>query len=285
MKKITLLAALMVVFTSNAQLIDEGFADITALTGWDIVNASDEPNNDWFQGNDAVFPAFDGDPTHYLGSNFQATSGTDGDETISVWMKLPALDLENGDEMSFQTRTGEASNFPDRLEIRISPDGTDTDPSGPNDVGSYTELLLSVNENLDVGGYPEAWTEFIATVSGLSGEVNTRLAIRYFVTDAGPNGSNSNYIGIDRVVVTELLGVDDNAISSVEHSVTSNELVLRAARPFENVEIYNILGQQVINQRLNATSERVDISALNQGVYVARVMVEGQVSSFKIVKR
>lgn len=277
--------ALFVALSMNAQLLDEGFDDITTLSGWSFVNASDDPSGDYFQGNDGVFPAFDGDPTAYIGVNFNSTSGTNGTETISNWMILPSLMLENGSRITFYTRTGDASNFPDRLEVRVSPDGSSTAPANATDEGSYTELLLSVNENLDVGGYPETWTEFTAIVTGLSGVVDTSVAFRYFVTDAGPNGANSNYIGIDRVTVEDPLSVGDNAFDGLSHSVNAGMLNVRANQPLTGVEIYNVLGQQVITQRLSSNNEQINISALNAGVYIARVMIEGQTTSFKIVKR
>ena len=69
-------------------------------------------------------------------------------------------------------------------------------------VGDFTNLLTSVNPNLTVGGYPEAWTQFSVTLSGLGGPTSGRLALRYFVTNGGPTGANSNYIGIDDVAYT-----------------------------------------------------------------------------------
>jgi len=67
----------------------------------------------------------------------------------------------------------------------------------PNSVGDFTTLLLSINPSLNVGGYPEAWTGFNMTLSGLSGPTTGRLAFRYFVSNAGPFNDNANYIGID----------------------------------------------------------------------------------------
>src|SRR5262249_28583606 len=51
--------------------INEGFDDITMLPGWVMINHS-EPLGPlgWFQGNDAAFPAFDGEPTAYIAANF-----------------------------------------------------------------------------------------------------------------------------------------------------------------------------------------------------------------------
>ncbi len=189
----------------QATLLDEGFDDITTLpgAGYSFVNVSDAPGlTDWFQGNDLVFPSQSGGATSYIGANFNNTAGS----VINNFMITPVLNLENGDEITFWTRTTTGSTFPDRLEVRIDPTGADTDPSGPADVGSYTELLLEINPTLVTGVYPDVWTEFTATVSGLTGATDTRVAFRYWVTDAGPVGNNSDYIGIDSLTINEGAG-------------------------------------------------------------------------------
>ncbi|QIE60720.1 T9SS type A sorting domain-containing protein [Rasiella rasia] len=188
-----------------AVLLTEDFVDITTLpgAGYDLINVSDAPGaTDWLQGNDGVFPAQSGAPTEYIAANFNNTGGS----VINNFMITPPLDLENGDEIIFWSRSTETTpgfDFPDRLEVRIDPTGADTDPANSTDVGSYTELLLEINPTLASMGYPEVWTQFTATVSGLSGTVNTRVAFRYWVTNAGPFGSNSDYIGIDSLVIQE----------------------------------------------------------------------------------
>ena len=188
----------------QATLLTEGFDDITTLpgAGFTFVNASDTPNTDWFQGNDAVFPSQAGGPTAYVAANWANTNGT----VINNFMITPVLNLENGDEIKFWTRTATGSTFPDRLEVRLDPTGANTDPTGPTSVGSYTELLLDINPTLVTGVYPQVWTEFTAVVSGLSGAVNTRAAFRYWVTNAGPTGANSDFIGIDTLSVEEGAG-------------------------------------------------------------------------------
>ncbi len=187
-----------------ATLLTENFDDITTLpgAGFDLVNASDAPASDWFQGNPLSFPSQAGAPESYIGANFNSTSGS----VINNFMITPPLDLENGDEIIFWSRSSETTpgfDFPDRLEVRIDPTGADTDPANSTDVGSYTELLLEINPTLASMGYPEVWTQFTATVTGLTGTVNTRVAFRYWVTDAGPLGNNSDYIGIDTLTIEE----------------------------------------------------------------------------------
>ncbi len=121
----------------------------------------------------------------------------------------PEIALADGDTISFWTSTAAGSIWPDRLEMRLSTAGASTNVGTlATDVGDFTTLLLSVNPTLVAGGYPETWTQYTATLSGIPGGATGRIAWRYFVTDGGPSGNNSNYIGIDTVEFTSGGGGD-----------------------------------------------------------------------------
>jgi len=186
--------------THAATILSESFDDITTLAsaGWVQTNKSNAlGSTGWFQGNTGVFEAEGGPTNSYIAANFNnADSGGD----ISNWLLTPTLTFNNLDVLSFFTRTAAAVEFPDRLEVRLSSSGAsanvgDTDSS----VGDFTSLLLSINPTLTVSGYPETWTNYLVTLSGLDGPTSGRLAFRYFVTDTDNNG---NYIGIDTVSVS-----------------------------------------------------------------------------------
>ncbi len=186
-----------------AQSYSEGFDSILPA-GWAQQNLSTTiGTTNWFQGNDTVFPAQAGAPTSYIGANFNNTTGAG---TISNWLFAPTSVLNNGDTFSFYTRTVSSPAFPDRLELRLSTSGSSVNAGAtPTSVGVFNTLLLSVNPTLSVSGYPNAWTQYSVTLSGLpSGGVSGRLAFRYFVTSGGPSGANSDYIGIDTVQYTSV---------------------------------------------------------------------------------
>jgi uncharacterized repeat protein (TIGR01451 family) len=179
--------------------IVEGFDDVSTLpgNGWAMINRSNPLGlTNWYQGVGTVFPAHSGViSTSYIAANYNNTTGAG---TISDWLLTPQIQLRNSDVFTFYTRVPTASPYPDRLEVRMSLNGASTDVGTTElSVGDFTHLLVAVNPNLDVGGYPETWTAYVVTISGLSGPTNGRLAFRYFVTDGGPAGNNSSYIGID----------------------------------------------------------------------------------------
>jgi hypothetical protein len=198
----SLIVALVVIGApAGAQVLVEGFDNITTLpgAGWfQANNSSPVGSTGWFQGNNTVFPAQAGAPTAYIGANFNNTAGTG---TISNWLLTPELLMIDGDELKFWTRTVTTRQFPDRLQIRLSTAGASTNVgTTATDVGDFTTLLLDINPTYVAENYPNVWTEFTVAITGLPGGVaNGRLAFRYFVENGGPNGANSDYIGIDTV--------------------------------------------------------------------------------------
>src|SRR5438552_9143790 len=138
-------------------------------------------------------------PTAYIAANFNNTRNLD---TISNWLLTPVLNLRNGNVLTFYTRTVHTPMFPDRLQVRMSTNGASTNVgSTATSVGDFTTLLLNINPNYTTNGYPNVWTQFTVTLSGLPPAGATgRLAFRYFVENAGFSGANSDYIGIDRAV-------------------------------------------------------------------------------------
>lgn len=217
----------------KAQSFTEGFDTVTSntatpLPNWTAVNNSAPVGTTgWFQGNIAVFPAQAGAATNsYIGANFNNTTGSGN---ISNWLIAPVRTFKNGDTISFYTRTGVGSAFPDRLQLRLSTAGASTNVGATDtSVGDFTVLLLDINPTLAAGGYPEAWTQSTATISGLAGPTSGRFAFRYFVTNGGPSGANSNYIGIDTLAYTAASGIpiksplDFNGDGKTDWSVVRN---------------------------------------------------------------
>jgi hypothetical protein len=64
----------------------------------------------------------------------------------------------------------------------------------------------------------------------------------------------------------------------------SNVLNLRANEAITSVAIYNILGQQVHNSKINATSSTIDMSSYASGAYFVKVNIGGTEGIVKIVK-
>jgi len=184
---------------SGPLFLTENFDSLPAAiaSGWVLDNNSDPAGTtDWFQGNAAVFPAQSGPADSYAAANFlNAAPGGN----ISDWLLTPVLDVADGSILRFYTRST-GSGFADGLEVRFSDAGASTDV-GTTDtsIGDFTTLLLAINPSLDPMGYPDDWTAFEITVSGIGGISEGRFGFRYFV---GDTLVNADYVAIDSVTVT-----------------------------------------------------------------------------------
>jgi hypothetical protein len=195
---------------AKAQQLTEGFEGTYPPTGWVVRNQSTTIGT-----NTACWNQFTGTTpwaTHtgngQTGANFNCTTGAN---TISGWLLTSQMtNLQNGQQVMFWTRKNSPDQFPDRLEARLCLDTT-PDSCGAagstgvtsTDVGNFTTLLVSVNPTLVTGVYPTVYTQFSATLSGLPAGANAgRVAFRYFVTNGGPTGANSDLISIDDVNVS-----------------------------------------------------------------------------------
>jgi len=62
-------------------------------------------------------------------------------------------------------------------------------------------------------------------------------------------------------------------------------LHIDANTKFEKISIYNVIGQPVINKKLDNKSAEIDINELKTGIYIANVTLNGERKAFKIVKK
>ena len=155
-------AAVLVATTAgpaSAQDLTEGFDNVPLLyESWTFLNLS-EPRGYgvWSQGNPAALPSHSGAENSYIAVSNTSGSGV---STINTWMMLPLMaTLTPNDTLSFFTRTAlvppvTSPQFPDRLEVRMSTNGSCNPNANASGVGDFTTLLTSVNPTLAQGGYP-----------------------------------------------------------------------------------------------------------------------------------
>tara|TARA_R110002072_G_scaffold41085_5_gene115839 strand:- start:24548 stop:26104 length:1557 start_codon:yes stop_codon:yes gene_type:complete len=64
-----------------------------------------------------------------------------------------------------------------------------------------------------------------------------------------------------------------------------NQLHFSSKSSIDNIKIYNLIGQQVLNQNINNISGSIDMNHLSKGMYLAEITAEGKSRTFKIVKK
>ncbi len=222
--------------------------------------------------------------------NFTSTTGAGN---ISNWLISPVVTVENGDVVSFWSRKGTSgtTDYADRLELRMSTATTHTNPTGgATNLGSFTTLGVSVNPNLATGFvYPKVWTKYSFTVAGLTGPTAVKFAFRYFVTNGGPSGANSDIIGIDTFEVSRVLSRDDffaNNFSMYPNPSTGIvNLAGKNNMAINTIQLTDLNGRVVRNINANGVSEtQINISDLTTGVYFLNVQTDSGTGTTKVVK-
>lgn len=139
-----------------------------------------------------------------------------------------------------------------------------TDPEATN-VGSITGATSGNGIN-----YNWAYnTTYYWKVEAINCAGSTTSAVWSFTTEADP------------------LSVDEFENKAFTHFYNKDSDVLTlssSSLAFDNVEIYNLLGQQVVNKGLSQTNETINMSSLEDGIYLAKVSIQGRVQTVKILK-
>ncbi|KXK52301.1 MAG: fibronectin type III domain-containing protein [Chlorobi bacterium OLB5] len=222
----------------------------------------------YFQGNATVFPAFEGPTTGYVGSNFNATTGSN---TIDLWLISPTVNAAAGDTITFYERGPTGSTFPDSMRVHWASNG-DTVPGS----GSWVEL--GKFKNTITGTWQER--RFVVPSAGATG----RFAINYRVANGGPSGVNSDYVGVDLVRLVGPLTAIEPISSTVpdKYSLEQNypnpfnpSTKIRFSIPSSGMvkmNVYDALGRKVeslVNETMNAGTYEATFNAskLSSGIY------------------
>lgn len=282
------------VLVNGQNLTSENFDSFAALSGlgWLSTNQSTPVGaSAWAQGGGtAIPPAYNGASTSCALVNFNSTTGAG---TISNWLITPVVTMQNGDIVTFYSRAATGGGaFPDRLELRLSTTGASsvTPSGGSAGLGSFTTVLLTINPALTTTGYPEVWTQFTATISGMPSPTACKLAFRYYVTNGGPSGANSNIIGLDAFSVDRPLSAASffSKNFAIYPNPADNVLNLssKTNTRMNSVQIVDLNGRVVKNVNVKGLTEtEIDVSDINAGMYFVEVASDEGKSTTKFIKK
>lgn len=208
---------------AQAVSVSEGFDNVAALTSWKVVNLS-EPTapvaeSSWQQGDVEEFTAQAGAPNSFIGVDYSA-----GGEDVSAWLIAPQqTSLSSTDALSFWSRSA-GITYPDRLEVRMSSNGSCNPGTTTDGVGDFTTLLGSINPGQVQNGYPTDWTQYNLSLSSLGAtNVSGCIAFRYFIKGTGNAGQ---YVGIDSLAFTDNAS---QACTTAQASATSAQAQVTTA--------------------------------------------------------
>ena len=151
-----------------------------------------------------------------------------------------------------------------------------------NQISAFESSPVKRGEYADDVGGTGVFVTRTLDISSLAGNI-VYIAFRHH------NSSDQLSINIDEVSVsTALLGVDDFETNSFKHYYNTNTdvLTLKSFKSaLDSVEIYNILGQNVLNRSLSQTNENINLSTLKDGIYIARITIDNSTKTIKFLKQ
>lgn len=268
MKKITLLAALFAGFTMSAQvtIYSEDFSS-EDLSDWDLYDEDGDGNN-WGD----MFVVTDADQNPVTPVSLISRSWQSFPLFPDNWAVTPAIDLTEVSgtiELSWQVMAAAAAWDNEHYSVYAA---------SSNDIVELEMSDVTFSETYDDPNNEGTLYDRTLDLSSLAGET-IYIAFRHH------DVSDMDYISISNLLVTaDALSTNDEVFQDFNYFVANNQLNLSAKTAMNNVSVYNMLGQEVISQKLNNMNESLSISALKTGVYVVTVTIEGANQTFKIVK-
>ncbi len=291
MKKITLLFAVFAAFTMNAQVTvwedgfesynDFDFDPIGSYTQIDVDGSGTygsstyDFTNENYVGTAIIFnpaattPAATGTDwdvrTGEKGLYFFAATAPPNDDYIIT----PQINLTGatGSSFSFWAKTIDDTWGLEQMEVLLSTSGTT--------LSDFTENLTGGVVDVPTATY----TEYNFDLSAYDG-MQVYIAIHYV--------SNDTFVLQldDFLVEAASLSINDNVFDTFNYFVDANNVLnLRSNAPLQSIELYNILGQQVVSKNLSGSNETINIANLQEGVYIAKVTINGATKSFKIIRK
>lgn len=268
MKKITtLFLTLFLVTIANAQLQEEGFGDTSIPTGWTETNTT---GCTWEYGYTGNMPNSGNPAASFPSGAAFFDDSTCGDLSVDrTTLTGPSVDLTGVTNAEIHVVYnlqvfGSAGEF--IVEVF---DGTSWKEVYFQDVDTPRHTGVNESQVIDVSTY-----------------VNSTFAVRFIYDD---EGIKANGLAIDdyKLMDTTVAGIEELANFGFEYSPNpvANVLRLKAKENIGYVNVYNILGQQVMEEKPSRSSTRLNMNQLSNGIYIIHVQIEDKKGSFKIVKQ
>ena len=272
MKKITfLLTMIFVVSLGYAQqsAFTDDFTDET-YPGWTFYD-EDGDGNFWGDLNQIG----DGDGGFITPPSLISRSWQGSPLTPDNWAVSPAIDLSSASgTITVDYITQVAAQAWDQETYSVYVTTTDDFTTIQAETPIFTTTLGD-----GAGGIPQE--THTHDISSFAGESEVYITFRHF------NTTDMDFIAIHELnVFVETLSNNEFVVENdFVHFIDNNKLNIQASTQFNEIQIFDISGKQIINNELNGTTEaQIDINTLNTGVYIAKINTENGLYSFKFAK-
>ena len=192
------------------------------------------------------------------------------------WMFSPPLSLVGGTNYEVTTKFNIFGGTPNASLEAFIVDGASSTATQLATLFSNTGIVMQGEfATLETMAYEEVNTFQVAT----SGD--------YYIAYRSFGAGDSGFVLMFDSNIDQSLSVsdfDDNNFTHNYNKVYKTLNLESSNMAMTNVEIFSLLGQSVISRPLSSTSESIDVSSLTDGVYLAKVSINGNSKTIKFVK-
>ena len=191
---------------------------------------------------------------------------------ISYAIDLTSFSTNENIELSWKVR-GEYANLAHEYYSVYAATG--------DQISDFESSSVVISEYADEVGAGGVFITRTMDISSLAGNT-IYIAFRHY------NSSDQYILNIDDVsITTQALGIEDFNEDNFNFYYDNNNKTLNltsASKPINSVEVFSILGQNIITKQSAQNSETLDLSSLTNGIYIARVIIDGTDKSIKFIK-
>jgi len=193
------------------------------------------------------------------------------------WMVSPIFDLSTGQKnVSFNYAV---TTWGETTPIAMGSDDTVTFLASEDGGNTWSEVVV-FNTASNVPNSSQTYTYTPSTTSAT-------VKFAFLATDGTVDDTQDYDFFIDNFKVEAALSTgefDSNAFTFYPNPV-KNTLSLSYNQDITSVAVFNLLGQQVLTQSVNANQAKIDMSTLTAGTYIVKVAAESQVKTIKVIKQ
>lgn len=187
--------------------------------------------------------------------------------TPNNWLITPMINLSENATLKFWVNAQDANYSAEHYGVYVSTTGTN-----PSD------FTLLFEETIDANGGPRdqgAWKQKTANLSNYTGQT-VRIAFRHF------NCTDEFVFNLDDVEIVPGVGVENHDLQVKIFPNPANSILnINANSNISKVEVYNLLGQNVMTVSVNDINTNINTSNLTAGMYMLKLHTDNGVINKK----
>jgi len=224
-----------------------------------------------------------------MGVTTSSVTGLTPDTDYDVYV---TSDCGNGDTatsvlVSFTTEAVECDVVTDVevSDIKVDEATISWTPSVTATDGYIVEVYVAGSDpSTDTPVFSDAVASSATTVLAIGLSAETEYDV-YVISDCGfGETATSDVVSFETKPTTNVADFDISNLTIYPNPTNSN-LNISASKVIEDIQVYNILGQQVLSANPNSLETTLDVRGLNAGNYILKVTAEGITNAVRFIKK